>query len=78
MDEKYLELAGALAEGESQAGVAACAKKAIPEQDLEPHQYKRRTCANEDCEDDLPEFRMKKGLEYCVDCQSIKERAKRR
>lgn len=76
MDEKYMEMAGNLAQAEQDQGRAACAKVAMPSTDLEPEQYKRVDCA--ECEEPLPTFRMKKGFELCVSCQSAKERAQKR
>lgn len=78
MDEKYMEMAGALAEAETTSGRAECSKVAIPTDDLKPEQYKRTHCLGEDCGEPLPVFRMQKGLEWCVDCQSAKERTRRR
>ena len=76
MDEKYLEMAGALAEGEVGAGVAVCASRAFPKEDLKPEKYLRTTCV--ECEEPLPEFRMQKGLTRCTYCQSAAEKLSQR
>lgn len=78
MDEKYLEQAGAIADTHNKAGVAACSKAAIPSEDLDETKYKTRYCLESDCGVELPLFRMQKGLELCVDCQSAKEKRQKR
>ncbi len=76
MEERILESAEALANMMTDNGIARCSKAAISSTDLAPHEYKQVEC--ETCGDDLPLFRMKKGLILCTPCQSAKENAKRR
>lgn len=75
MDEKYMEMAGDLAQAETDHGRANCSKEAIPSEDLEPEQYKVLECS--ECEDPLPLFRVKKGLTICVPCKELQERKKK-
>lgn len=75
MDEKYMEMASALTEAETNSGRAKCAKAAIPTEDLEPEKYKSLVCI--ECDDGLPLFRVKKGLVLCVPCQSAIDRRKK-
>lgn len=76
MQEREIETAEMLTNQLQEAGRAKVAKLAFPDQDLSPDQYKTLECSH--CGEDLPEFRLKKGMEYCVECQGLRERQKRR
>ena len=72
MEERFLEIAGALTDALNDAGVASVSKKAMRADILSPHEFIRHDC--EDCEEDLPMFRMQKGLLKCVQCQQKAEK----
>lgn len=76
MDECFLEMSEAAQEAMRAQAQAAVASKALPETVLAPHEYKRYTC--EDCDDDLPTFRMQKGLTICTPCKTAKETEQKR
>lgn len=76
MEERFLESAEEAANMFKDHGIATCSKQAIPDEDLKPEQYKQRECKG--CGDDLPDFRMKKGLILCTSCQSAKEKGRPR
>lgn len=72
MDEKYIETGEATQEAMKANALAAVTAKAFSNADLTPSQYKRLDC--EECEDDLPVFRMQKGFTLCTHCQTTREK----
>lgn len=76
MNERDLEMAEALTDAMRDEQQKACATAALPDVDLTPEQYLRLDC--QDCGDDLPEFRMKKGRILCTSCQDARDRARKR
>ncbi len=76
MEESILESAEITSNMIKDSGIALCSKAAISNEVLAPHQYKQYEC--ETCGDDLPTFRMQKGLILCTSCQSAKERTRKR
>lgn len=74
MNEQFMEQAQALEESERMLAVRQASSKAFPDTLLEPHQYKTLNCYR--CDDDLPEFRMQRGLVLCTICQDRKEKGR--
>ena len=74
MDNNFVEAAEAAQEQLVENTVALLAKKAIPSTDLAPHEYKVYEC--NECGEDLPTFRMQKGLTVCTSCQSNIEKGR--
>ena len=72
MDEKFIEMAEEHAENIRAGQQAKISEKAIPSVDLTPDQYIRTDCLR--CGEDLIEFRMKKGLVRCTECESKLEK----
>jgi hypothetical protein len=75
MDERFLEVASDLEDKAREHATREASSKAISSEDLRPNEYLSESC--ERCDDDLPEFRKKKGLLLCVVCQTRKERGLR-
>lgn len=73
MDESLLAGAEAFQEALIETARQSTSRKALPTEDLAPHQFKRLMCV--DCEVDLPLYRMKKGLSRCTSCESDIEKA---
>jgi RNA polymerase-binding transcription factor DksA len=40
--------------------------------------YGPEFCANEDCEEPMPEIRRRHGRQFCTDCQDLAERRAKR
>lgn len=72
MDEVFIEAAEALQEHTRNMAIAHVTKQAIPTVDLRPSEYLTLTCV--DCEDQLPDFRMRKGRIRCVKCVTAIEK----
>lgn len=76
MDEHLIESGQLVIEKELNGFIAARREHAIPSKDLKPHEYLATECV--DCDEDLEEFRLKKGRTRCVTCQEIFEKKNRR
>ncbi len=76
MDDKFVETGEATQEAMRAEALARVQAQALPEAILAPHEYKRYTC--DECEDDLPTFRMQKGLTICTPCRSQQEKDRKR
>lgn len=76
MDEKFIETGEATQEAMRLNALALVSSKALPTKVLLPHEYVRYTCI--ECEDDLPTFRMQKGLTICAPCLTAQEMARKR
>ncbi len=72
MDESLIAGAEAFQEALIETARQSTSKKALPDEDLAPHQFEWLECV--DCEEDLPLYRMRKHLSRCTNCQSDVEK----
>jgi hypothetical protein len=72
MDEIFIETSEAVIAAELASKISSCSKLAFSDSVRTPEQYLRTDC--EECGNDLPEFRMQRGLLKCYECQSALER----
>ena len=72
MDDNFIEAAEASIMARTASQIELVSRKAISSEDLSPEEFIVTEC--DECGDDLPFFRMQKGLRLCVACQSKLER----
>lgn len=68
MEEAFIEAAELTQTQQTENSVNLARKQALSSDNLAPHQFIRYDC--KECGDDLPLFRMQKGLATCTSCQS--------
>lgn len=68
MEEAFIESAELTQTQQVENSVNIARKQAVSSDNLAAHQYVRYDC--KECGDDLPLFRMQKGLTNCTSCQS--------
>ena len=77
MDEKFVEMGEATQAAVVEHSLARVAAQAFPDK---PVSVDKQTthCIEDDCGEPLPQMRVERGQERCVECQSAKERREKR